>query len=106
MYQLEMKKVTYNNFKVGLKEFRPNIKFYLVSCDDALEQLGFCNSAPCVVNVDITQEERNTLIDDLLQLEIDLFSKYDIPDKSDPLYIDYEKYSWMWWLFENAISVD
>ena len=67
MFYIETDKVTYNQIKTLLPDIKPDIKITLMSCDDNLEKLGFCSSAPCVVCFDLTFDELNHLLDDLMQ---------------------------------------
>ncbi|MBQ8374731.1 MAG: hypothetical protein IJX98_04030 [Clostridia bacterium] len=104
MYKLQITKAEYERLKTALTEFRPNIKLILVECDDALERLGFCKSAPCIVRVDLTEEEMEILLEDLIDLEVSAYNTDDgnNPPKDDPFYILYEKYGWMWGYFYYA----
>ena len=104
MYKLELSKKEYELFKNTLAEFRPNIKIELIQCDEALERLGFCESAPCIIHVDLTKEDMETLIDELMQLEMDAFNTEtgEDPLPNDPLYMLYKKFGWMWGYFYSA----
>lgn len=103
-----MSKKEFENFKDTLERFRPGIKLEIVQCDDALEWLGFCNSAPCVVNIYLTEEEIDNLMDDLMQLEIDAYNTEtgEDPLPNDPLYLEYKEFGWLWDYFYNAEWVD
>lgn len=98
MYKLEIDRNTYERLKAGLREFRPNIKIELVSCDIMLEKLGFCDVAPCIVYVHLYENEMEQLQLDLLQFEIDAFNNNDEPEENDPLYILYKKYTWIYYV--------
>lgn len=98
MFYIETDKVTYNQIKTILPDIKPDIKIELMSCDDNLEKLGFCSSAPCVVCFDLSCDELNHLLDDLMQIETDAFNTDDgkPPLDNDPYYQKYKKYGWLW----------
>ena len=108
MYKIEMSKTVYESLKSDLEKFRPNIQLILVECDDALERLGFCESAPCIVHVDLTEEEMELLLDDLMQLEIDAYNTETGKDPlpNDPFYLLYREFGWMWGVFHDAEWID
>ena len=106
MYKLEIVKKVYERVKERLEEFRPNIKIELIVCDIMLEKLGFCNSAPCIVNIHLDEEEMENLQLDLLNFEIDAFNGNDEPEDDDPLYVLYKKYGWLYYLFLQAELIE
>ena len=107
MYKLELKLDVYRRLELCLSEIHPEIKLILVSCDYALAALGFADQPPCTVHVDMTEPERETLMDELMQYEIDAFNQPDtqILEKT-PAYQLYEKYGWMWDIFHSAKYID
>ena len=98
MFYIETDKNTYNRIQTLLPDIKPDIKITLMSCDDNLEKLGFCSSAPCVVCFDLSFDELNQLLDDLMQIEIDAFNTNngEYPSQNDPYYQKYIKYGWLW----------
>ena len=108
MYKIEITKEVYENLKKDLAKFRPNIALILVECDEALERLGFCESAPCIVHIDLSEEEMEILLDDLIQLEVDAYNTetgaHPLPD--DPFYLLYKGFGWMWGVFHDAEWID
>ncbi|MGN0624494.1 MAG: hypothetical protein ACI4JA_11195 [Oscillospiraceae bacterium] len=108
MYRIEMPKSIFERIKARLPEIYPDIMFNLVVCDDALENLGFVNDAPCIVDFYINEERYDELLDDLLQFEVDAFNTVDgcYPDKNDSQYQDYLKYGWMWDWFFHARRIE
>ena len=108
MYKIEITKEVYENLKKDLAKFRPNIALILVECDEALERLGFCESAPCIVHIDLSEEEMEILLDDLIQLEVDAYNTetgaHPLPD--DPFYLLYKGFGWMWGVFYYAEWID
>jgi len=68
---LNVDKVLYNQISVLLPDIWPNIKINLLVADENLEKLGFCKSAPCLMTIDLSENEYEQLLDELLQLEID-----------------------------------
>lgn len=106
MYRLETDRSTYQSLKIDLAEVRPDIKVELVVCDIVLEKLGFCNSAPCIVNIHLDEEEMENLQLDFLNFEIDAFNGNDEPEDDDPLYVLYKKYGWLYYLFLQAELIE
>ena len=106
MYRLETDRNTYQSLKTDLLEIRPDIKVELVVCDIMLEKLGFCNLAPCIVNIYLDEEEMDKLQIDLLNFEIDAFNCNDYPEDDDPLYVLYKKYGWLYYLFLEAELIE
>ena len=78
----------YKRLKLLLFEIHPEIKLVLASCDYALASLGFVDQPPCVIHVDITQEEMEKLLDELMDFEI---ASVDMPERSKE-YQAYVKY--------------
>lgn len=103
MVYLETDKVIFEKLSVHLPELFPNINFKLIYADETLEKLGLARSAPCLICLDLSPDEYDELLDDLLQLEIDACNtpKYP-PAENDPAYIRYKKYCWMYGVFANA----
>lgn len=103
MYKLEITKAEYLKLKDCLLKFAPNIKIELGECDDALERLGFCISAPCTVYLSITAEELDLLLNRLENLEIEAYnSPRENPTQKD-LYLEY---GWIWNYLSNVEYVD
>lgn len=91
-------KMCYERIKALLPDIKPDIKITLVCCDDNLEKMGFCSSAPCIVCFDLSLDELEKLLDDLMQIEVDAFNTADgnDPPENDPYYQKYLKYGWLW----------
>ncbi len=89
-----------------MARFRPEIKLILGECDDMLERLGFCNYAPCIIYVDVTEQEMDALVDDLIQIEIDAYNLEGEPLPNDTCFLLYKEFGWMWDYFENAEWID
>lgn len=106
MYKLKIVRKVYERLKESLEEFRPNIKIELINCDIMLEKLGFCESAPCIVYVDLEEKEMGVLLDDLYQLEIDAFNGNQEPEDDDPLYVLYKKFGWIYDVFIEAEKIE
>lgn len=92
IYKIELSLEVYEKMKQCLSEIHPEIILNLVSCDYQLASLGFVKSPPCVVEFDLTDEQMNNLLDELMELETD---SVEMP-KDSPEYQAYEKYGWMW----------
>ena len=98
MFLLETNKELYIKIKEAMFQLYPEIKISLISCDDVLEKMGFCDSAPCVLGFDLTKNEMDALLDDLMQIETEAFNTPDgkYPSCNDPDYQRYEKYGWLY----------
>lgn len=98
MFYLETDKKTYLRIRNLLPDIKPSINMTLVSCDDNLELLGFCESAPCTVSFDLSRDELDDLLDDLTALEINAYSSEggELAPKSHPARQKYEKYGWLY----------
>ena len=94
MYQLNINRNTYQKLKNLLPDFKPDIIIDLVSCDINLEKLGFCKSAPCVVNIDIDKIERDRIMDEINRIE-EIACTCNLPINSEECK-RYEKYGWIW----------
>ncbi len=101
---LKINKDEFNEINTLLPELFPNISFEIKSQDDALVNLGFCNSAPCVIEFDLTTEEFEALLCDLDDIEVDAFNlpKYIEPKENDPTYQKYLKYGCLYTILNNA----
>ena len=94
MYRLETTKPLYEDIKELLPDIWPNIQIRLVSDDPNLVKLGFADEVPCVMELDITDEELDEIMLELCTIET--FAFYDgEPAKNDPYYLKYLKYCWM-----------
>ena len=103
MYKLETTRAEYLKLKNTLLEFVPSIKIELGECDDALEYLGFCTSAPCIVYLSITTEELELLLDKLQNLEIAAYNSLQKNSTEKALYL---KYGWLWNYLSNVEYID
>lgn len=98
MFYIDTDKSHFEQIKLLLPDIKPDIKITLTNCDDNLEQLGFCSSAPCTVCFDLCWDEMEKLLDELMQIEVDAFNTDDggYPPQDDPHYQKYLKYGWLW----------
>jgi len=102
MYRLEVPLDVYQRLKQCLFEIHPEIKLVLASCDYALASLGFVDQPPCVIHVDLTQEDMEQLLDELMDFEI---ASVDMPEQSKE-YQACVKYGWLWDIFYSAEYID
>ncbi len=108
MYRLELSLDVYQRLKQNLAEIRPDIKLSLVSCDYALASLGFVDRPPCIINADLTKQEYESLLDELMEYEIDAYNQ-PIDERNiekTPAYQKYVRYGWMWDVFYSAEYMD
>jgi len=98
MYYIETDRIRYEKMKKLLPDFRADMIIELESMDSNLEKLGFVDTAPCVVKIDISEDELDALMDELVMIEINAFNTSDgkNPPKDDVDYQMYLKYGWMW----------
>lgn len=95
---VETTKSVFEKFSKCFLELYPKTKIELLSCDETLERLGFCQSAPCSFKLYLSDDEYLMILDELMQMEVDAYNTSDgeNPPESDPLYQRYLKYGWMW----------
>ena len=95
--RIETNMPTYERLKKCLSERYPHITVDLISSDPILKQLGFVDVIPCVIDVNATEDEIGSVVDDAIQLEIDAFSR---DDESSEEWKLYERYGWLYLFFE------
>lgn len=95
MIKTEITKEKYTVLVEYFTEYHPDVAITLIECDDNLEKLGFCISAPCIVSLDLDFEKANEILEQLTDFEIE--ACYDHPYPKDNFYISrYEKYGWIY----------
>lgn len=95
MYYLETTKAEYEIISQRLLELRPNLKITVLSCDENLERLGFCRSAPCLISFDLDSKECKLLMDELMHMEIDAYYPEPVLENT-PAYKRYRRYGFLW----------
>lgn len=95
---IELPKKVWERASECLADLRPDMEMKLLCCDDMLEKLGLCESAPCRISLNITTEEYEDLLEELIDMETAAYNTSDgkDPPKTDPLYQRYLKYGWLW----------
>ncbi len=63
---IEIPKTVYKRFVKSFPELYPEIKLKLISCDETLEKLGFCEDAPCAVRFDLGNKDIEEVLDELM----------------------------------------
>lgn len=95
MYKLQISKSEYELFRDRLHELHPEINVRIFFCDEALEKLDFVESAPCTVFVDISDAQRESLLNELDQLEADAYNTSgELPDIEAEA--KYKRYECLW----------
>ena len=86
----------YELLKERLNELYPEYEVRMTDCDINLERLGFVDSAPCRARIDITEQQYEDLLDELIGFEINAYN-------NDPWSSDAsvemqlcERYTWMY----------
>lgn len=91
-----------------LPELFPDIAIRLEACDDNLVALGLCESAPCIVSLNINQENFEEIIDELINIETDAFNTKhgEYPKEDSPVYQKYLKYGCLYGILYNAETAE
>lgn len=94
MLQIKVNKEEFDKINTLLPDICPDVSFALKVEDENLVSLGFCDSAPCIVEFDMSSEEFYEMLDTLNDIEINAFNVLDRdePSRSDPAYQKYLKY--------------
>lgn len=94
MVQLKINRDEFDKIQSLLPDICPKVSFSLKTEDDNLVKRGFCNSAPCVVEFDMSAQTFCEMLDTLNDIEIDAFNVLDgsEPSRSDPTYQKQLKY--------------
>ena len=97
MVKLKVSKDEFDKIASLLPDICPDISFSLKEQDDNLMKLGFCESAPCIVEFDMSTEEFNEIFDILDDIEVDAFNTPhgSYPSHDDPAYQKYLKYAYL-----------
>ena len=98
MLLIKVNENEYDKIQTLLPDIFPNVKFTLKSQDDTLATLGLCESAPCVVEFDLTTEAFYEMLDELNDIEIDA---YNTPS-NNLAREKYEKYGCLYDILFNA----
>ena len=104
MLKFHLDKNDYEKVAELLPELFPEIEIQLEMCDENLVNLGFCQFAPCIVTLNISQEKFEDIIDELIDIETDAFdTKYgNHPKDDDPIYQKYLKYGCLYNILNNV----
>ena len=104
MLQIKVTKTEYDKINTLLPEFSPGVGFKLISQDDVLVSLGFCDSAPCVVEFDLDLEGYKKILDTLDDIEFVAFNIFDNCDRilNNIAYRKYLKYGCLHPILLNA----
>ena len=104
MLQIKLNKEDFDKISELLPDICPDVSFSLKEQDDSLVKLGFCNSAPCIIEFDMNAEEFYEMLDTLNDIEIDAFNtEYDeYPKGNNPAYQKYLKYGCLYEILFSA----
>ena len=99
-----MNKNDYQKIKTLLPQICPDVKFSLISQDDNLVSLGLCDSAPCIVEFDLSAKEFNEMLDELDDIEVNAFStpNKEFSQSENLAYQKYLKYGCLYQILYNA----
>ena len=78
-------------------------RIFSVIIDEQLYNLGFSKTIPCIVELNATEETIEEASDIAIGYEINAYNTPDgrYPPSDDEDYILYEKYGWIWDLFNG-----
>ena len=82
---------TYLRLKQCLSKIYPQAEVILLSSDPMLKELGFVETVPCTIELNITEAQRDEIRDMAIQFETDAVDK---PENS-AAYKEYCKYGWL-----------
>ena len=109
MIYLNTTKKTYERLKSCLPDLFPNVRIDVLVMDENLERLGFCESAPCELTINLNSKELEDLLDELIDIETDMVvacDGYYYGYENNYYYKRYEKYGWMYDIFYYVEAVD
>ncbi|MDP4133363.1 MAG: hypothetical protein Q8882_05065 [Bacillota bacterium] len=94
-YETDME--TYLRLKQCLSEIYPQVEVTLLKSDPMLKKLGFVETVPCKIELNITKAQRDKIRDMVLQFEINAFNTIDgkYPPENSMEYKNYYKYGWI-----------
>ena len=94
MIQIKVNKNDFDKINELLPDICPDVSFSIKIQDDNLEKFGFCESAPCIVEFDMSTEEFYEMLDTLENIEIDAFNilERSEPHRNNPAFQKYLKY--------------
>lgn len=80
--------------KECIGELMPSVKVNLIAEDTNLHKLGFTNEIMCTVELNLSDEQREELIEMCIDFETDAFM-YEPVDEQSEAYKNYVRYSWI-----------
>lgn len=105
MVHLNTTKKTYERLKSCLPDLIPNVRIDVLVMDENLERLGFCESAPCELAINLNRKDLEDLLDELIDIETIACDGYHY-DYGNRDYARYEKYGWMYDVFYYVEAED
>ena len=107
LISLKMNLDDYNKVEKLLPDLRPDVAFFLKEVDHNLAKLCLCESAPCVVNFNLNEDEFQELLFTLDDIETEAFNtpNHREPSESDPAYQKYLKYGCLYGILFNAEKI-
>ena len=102
MIQIKVNKNDFNKINLLLPDICPEVSFSLISEDKNLAKLGFCDSAPCTIEFDMSVKDFYEMLDTLNDLEIDAFNSVGEAPNNNPAYQKYLKYGCLYNILSNV----
>ena len=104
MLKIKVNKTDFDKINTLLPDVCPNTSFALINEDENLMKLGFCDSATCVVEFDMSVKDFYEMLDTLNEIEIEAFNtnneKYS--PELDLAYKKYLKYGCLYDILYNS----
>ncbi|MBQ3195298.1 MAG: hypothetical protein IJB65_02415 [Clostridia bacterium] len=102
--QIKIKREEFDILQTLIPELYPNVPFSLITEDNCLVALGLCDSAPCIVEFNLTEDEFDQLLEDLNEIEVAAFNTPSgtHPNKDNTAYQKYLKYGCLYDILYNA----
>ena len=104
MLYIETNIASYETIRRSLDAVYPEAKTEHITTDYALKALMLIDYPPCIFSLDMTWDEYDRMMDELMQIEIDAFNtdNLEISFENNECYLKYLEHGWLWDLFYNA----
>lgn len=107
MYQLEIEKSVYMKLINCLPELISDVDIQLITCDENLASLGFVKDPPCLLQIDITSEQLEALLEELIWMETEAYSdEKGMEEESGKAYERYARYGWLYDYLYDLSEID
>lgn len=101
MLQIRVSRNDFDKINLLLPDICPKVSFSLISVDKNLEKLGFCDSAPCTIEFDMSAKDFYEMLDTLNDIETDAFN-IENGKSNNITYQKYLKYGCLYDILSNV----